>query len=120
QRGGNVEGAGRGNRFAQQINQRVANAVIGDATRGKQKFHEVSPCHRTIPPFSIGTPNREKSAGVLTRNTPAAFSALPTAACHDRKSPARSAPVRPDQAVSSYWRASLRRPGCSRRPARHG
>ncbi|WP_236601542.1 helix-turn-helix domain-containing protein [Ktedonobacter sp. SOSP1-52] len=35
----------------------------------------------------------------LTRNTPAAFSALPTAPCHDRKSQARYAPVRPDQAV---------------------
>src|SRR5450759_1761941 len=57
-----------------------------------------------------------KGACILTRNTPAAFSALPTAPCHDRKSPARYAPVRPDQAVSSYWRGSLRRPGCYRRP----
>jgi len=48
---------------------------------------------RYIPPFSIGTPNREKGACILTRNTLAAFSALPTAPGHDRKSPARSAPV---------------------------
>src|SRR5215472_6747394 len=70
--------------------------------------------------FFARTPNREKGACILSRNTPAAFSALPTAPGHDRKSPARSAPVRPDQAVSSDFRGLIARPGCSRRPARHG
>ncbi len=62
----------------------------------------------------------DSGACILTRNTPAAFSALPTVPVHDQKSPAQPSPVPPDQAACSYWRGSLRRPGCSRRPAGHG
>src|SRR3712207_8864342 len=52
-------------------------------------------------------------------NTPAAFSALPTVPLHDQKSPAQPSPVPPDQAACSYWRGSLRRPGCYRRSEEH-
>ena len=62
----------------------------------------------------------DRGACILTHKTPAAFSALPTVPVHDQKSPAQPSPVPPDQAACSYWRGSLRRPGCYRRPARHG
>ena len=39
----NAEGAGLGDRFAQQINQGVTNAVVFDTSRGEQKFHDASP-----------------------------------------------------------------------------
>src|SRR5262249_51129453 len=41
----NAEGAGLGDRFAQQINQGVTNAGVADASRGEQKPHAASPSH---------------------------------------------------------------------------
>src|SRR5918998_4875408 len=58
-------------------------------------------------------------SSIFTRNTPAAFSALPTVPDHDQKSPAQPSPVPPDQAACSCWRESLRRPGCSHRLLGH-
>ncbi len=40
QRGGNAQGAALGNRFAQQVKQRLVDAWILDASRSEQKFHE--------------------------------------------------------------------------------
>src|SRR5262249_18523513 len=54
---GNDEGAGLGDRFAQQINQGGTNAVVADARRGEQKFHDASPCRwngsRKAPPVLL-------------------------------------------------------------------
>jgi hypothetical protein len=42
-RGGNAEGAGLGNRFAQEVDQGVVDAGVFDASRSEQKFHHSSP-----------------------------------------------------------------------------
>ena len=42
-RSGDTESFGLFNRFAQQVNQRFANAVVGDASRGEKEFHDASP-----------------------------------------------------------------------------
>src|SRR5262249_42410812 len=53
-RRGNGGGTGLGNRFAQEVYERVVDARIADATRSEQKFHDSSPCRcnasRKAPP----------------------------------------------------------------------
>src|SRR5215472_13180040 len=70
-RGGNDEGAGLGNGFTQQINQGVTNAVVADASRGEQKFHDASPCRlnesRKAPPVSMFATNFVKLEQVYQR-----------------------------------------------------
>ena len=43
-RGGDAEGVGLGNRFAQQVDQRVVDTGVFDASGSEQKFHDSSPC----------------------------------------------------------------------------
>src|SRR5262249_3819094 len=71
-----------------------------------------------VPP-STQRGRERRNIAFTTRNTPAAFSALPTVPIHDQKSPAQPSPVPPDQAACSCWRESRRRPGCSHRPLGH-
>ena len=41
--GGDTERFGRCNPFAQQVNQCLPNAVVGDASRGEKEFHDAFP-----------------------------------------------------------------------------
>src|SRR5262245_25518425 len=73
-RGRNTQGAGLGDWFAQQINQRVANAVVFDTSGREQKFHDSFPCRfrgsRMAPPVRIArlsTLLNKKSAMTISR-----------------------------------------------------
>jgi hypothetical protein len=41
--GGDAEGVALGNRFAQQVKQRIVDAGVSDTTGREQIFHRVSP-----------------------------------------------------------------------------
>src|SRR5690606_27963922 len=67
-RGGDAEGAGLGNGFAQQVEQRVVDAGILDTGGSEQQFHESNPC-------------RCKRTGQLTSGGSVRSSAMATSPC---------------------------------------
>jgi hypothetical protein len=46
-RSGNTQGASLGNRFAQEVKQRIVDTGVFDASGSEQQFHDFSPCRFT-------------------------------------------------------------------------